>query len=434
MRWFLAMSCLCLMLAGSQLMYAQQAKVVQISIKDGAIAGDDVTLVVSGLQPNARVTIIAEMLGRSGRKWRSTADFTATEKGIIDASKQAPLTGTYSGIDPTGLFWSMNDTKEISKETALFETDEVSIVTFRVVSGENTLAEKEHRRWLKKPDVKATEVRDKGLVATFYEPSTKTPRPAILLVGGSSGGIRWQQQIGSILSSHGYATLALAYFGMPGLPENLEKIPLEYFQTAIEWMMEQSSIDKSRLAIIGVSKGGELALLLGSRFPQIKAVVAYVPGSVVFQSIGAKFENTSSWTWKGEALSFVPYGTSAKYQQTKWLVDLYEASLENREAVSKSVIEVEKIKGPVLLLSGRDDAVWPSTQMSEQIIERLKQKQFPYFYKHVAYENAGHSISLPGYTETTDTLRNGGTAAGNAQARAQGWKEMLNFLATKFRR
>src|SRR5689334_907666 len=146
MRWLLTVSCLCLMLAGSQLMYAQQAEAAQISIKDGTIAGDEVPLVVSGLQPNARITIIAEMLGRSGRKWRSTADFTATEKGIVDVSKQAPLTGTYSGIDPTGLFWSMNDTKEISKEAALYETDEVSIVTFRVVSSENTLAEKDHRR------------------------------------------------------------------------------------------------------------------------------------------------------------------------------------------------------------------------------------------------------------------------------------------------
>jgi hypothetical protein len=36
-----------------------------------------------------------------------------------------------------------------------------------------------------------------------------------------------------LLALHGYATLALAYFGLPGLPRGLVNIPLEYFGKAI---------------------------------------------------------------------------------------------------------------------------------------------------------------------------------------------------------
>ncbi|MEO0900275.1 MAG: acyl-CoA thioester hydrolase/BAAT C-terminal domain-containing protein, partial [Bacteroidota bacterium] len=36
-----------------------------------------------------------------------------------------------------------------------------------------------------------------------------------------------------------------------------------------------------------------------------------------------------------------------------------------------AVIPVEKIAGPILLLSGRDDQVWPSATMSDMMEERL---------------------------------------------------------------
>src|SRR5688572_18837771 len=40
-----------------------------------------------------------------------------------------------------------------------------------------------------------------------------------------------------------------------------------------------------QIGIAGVSKGGELALLLASEDPRIRAVLAFVPSSVVWQSL-----------------------------------------------------------------------------------------------------------------------------------------------------
>ena len=406
-----------------------RARPVQIIVKDNVVIGDTVSLRATGLPPGKQVTIGAEIIDRSGRIWRSSADFTSTNRGEVDVSKQAPLAGSYSGVDPLGLFWSMEDTKEVSKDKSTFDTDQATTVTFRVTSEGKLLAERSQKRWRQMPGVTSIEVREKGLVATFFKPQGNRPRPGIILVGGSEGGIAWQKNTGAILASHGYASLALAYFGMEGIAGNLQKIPLEYCQEAITWMAAHPSVDSRRLAVIGVSKGAELALLLGSRFPQIKAVAAYVPSAVVFQCTAPGFPRVSSWSFKGEELPFVPYAPSERFAKSRKLVDLYDASLENQAAFDKAVIQVEKTQGPILLISGKDDSLWPSTKMSELIVARLKHNKFRHAYTHVAYDGAGHGIARPGYFPTADTLRNGGSLQGNAHAQAKGWKELLAFLA-----
>jgi dienelactone hydrolase len=46
-------------------------------------------------------------------------------------------------------------------------------------------------------------------------------------------------------------------------------------------------VDAVRVAAVGNSKGGELALLLGATYPQdVKAVVGYAPSAVVWEGIG----------------------------------------------------------------------------------------------------------------------------------------------------
>jgi len=70
-------------------------------------------------------------------------------------------------------------------------------------------------------------------------------------------------------------------------------------------------------------------------------------------------------------------------------LSLYKASLKDQEAVKKAAIKVEKTNGPILLISGDDDRVWPSKEMSEKIVERIKTNEFPFEYRHLCYECAG---------------------------------------------
>jgi hypothetical protein len=148
-------------------------------------------------------------------------------------------------------------------------------------------------------------------------------------------------------SSHEYAALALAYFAADALPRNLERVPLETVDRAVEWLRKQPTVDPNRIAIVGVSKGAELALLSASRNPRIKAVVAIAPSSVVFQNLGRGRASTSSWTSGGADVPFAPFIQSDAFDKTRRLVDLYEASLEVAPPAAR--IPVERISGPILL-------------------------------------------------------------------------------------
>src|SRR5512140_2147123 len=99
-------------------------------------------------------------------------------------------------------------------------------------------------------------VREHNLVANFFPPITNEPAPAILLLGGSDGGIETASNLAPLLHAHGYAVLALAYFAIDPLPALLEEIPLEYFEHAIQWLQAQPTVLADRIGVIGISKGG----------------------------------------------------------------------------------------------------------------------------------------------------------------------------------
>jgi dienelactone hydrolase len=261
------------------------------------------------------------------------------------------------------------------------------------------------------------------LVANLHLPESAGPYPGVLLVGGSGGGIGWQDQVGALLAKEGYAALALAYFGMEGLPEHLERIPLEYFDEAVDYLAGLDDVDEDRIGIVGVSKGGELALLLASRDPRLVTTVAFVPSSVVFQSITPEWPTTSSWSENSEDVPFVPYLITENFRRDRLAV-MYRESLDQANK-TETAIQVEKIQGPVLLLSGKADDLWPSDYMSEQIITRLRANSFRFSYEHIAYENAGHLISRI----TDETTRLGGTADGNRAAQEDAQTRMIEFLA-----
>jgi dienelactone hydrolase len=119
-------------------------------------------------------------------------------------------------------------------------------------------------------------VRQKNLIGDFIYPSTKNNLPVIVFLGGSSGGLGYEEELKS-LALNGYSVFSLAYFKKDGLPDKLENIPLEYFENAFDWLSTKSQADTSKLLLLGVSRGAELALLLGSYYPQVKGVIAYSP-------------------------------------------------------------------------------------------------------------------------------------------------------------
>ncbi len=234
-----------------------------------------VAIELRGFPPGRPVTLTATETFPSGSRWQARATFVADESGRIDVAHQAPVSGSYDGVSPMGLFWSM---ARLPGEALPIPADSMTRAfraRLEATSAEGVEAATELERRVAAPGVTRQPIRTAGLVGTLFLPPGEGRFPAVIVVGGGGGAI--EEFKAAVLASHGYAALALAYFAQPGLPRGLVNIPLEYFEGAIAWVRAQPWFSDRLLAVWGDSRGGELALLLGATFPEIGAVMAWAP-------------------------------------------------------------------------------------------------------------------------------------------------------------
>jgi dienelactone hydrolase len=371
--------------------------------------------------------------------WRSAATFRADLGGAVDPAAQAPDRGSYAGIEPMGLFWSMTPTSPVGPPLPVRGTEPLRVRVAAEVDG-RVMGEAGTERRLLAPGVVREVVRAHGLAGLLFRPSGAGRHPAVVTLAGSGGGLSYAEQWAALLAARGYAALALAYFRYDGLPPVLHKAPLEYFETALGWLAARSDVRADRLAVMGGSRGGELALLLGATFPRISAVVGYVPSGVLHASTGLLGE--PAWSLRGQALPYLfPPGAAerraaAEALQPVALTPWFLANLDDREAVERAMIPVERIRGPVLLLSAEDDQMWPSPALAELAVERLARQRHPYPVVHRCYPGAGHNIMLPNVPSRPNVQHPvlgkrfafGGTVVGNGRAAGAAWREVLAFL------
>jgi uncharacterized protein len=281
------------------------------------------------------------------------------------------------------------------------------------------------------------DVRANGLNGLLYRPAATKPAPALIVLGGSEGGIQAASGVGAGFSKHGYAVLALAYFMDDGLPQTLENIPLEYFDVAVDWLKSQPGIDPDAIGVVGGSRGSEAALLLASRRPDIRAVAAFAPSGIVWQ--GLNFSNPMNmgpaWTAGGIALPFLtPDGMA--YQPGGAMKPMFTNVVDHARQRPDTNIPVEKINGPVLLVSGKADALWPSFEMSERVVARLKEGNFSHPVQHLSYEAAGHMVFMgdPSSPNAASMARApvspmlGGTGEANMAAWKDNWPKVVAFF------
>lgn len=237
--------------------------------------------------------------------------------------------------------------------------------------------------------MKKISIRERGLVGTFFCPEESSS--AVIVLGGSSGGI--PELRAEKLAEKGFASLALAYFGAEDLPPTLQQIPLEYFEKSIE-LLEKKGFYK--IGLWGGSRGAEVSLILGTLFPsRIHAIAAHVPSSAVFGAFDER--DSAAWVFEG-----LPVAPSAPFQYTQEALGESEKdaikitpsfikSMGEKERFEASLIPVEKLQCPLLLISAQDDQMWPSEVFAGQIVQRLKERNSSIFCSHISYPNVGHS-------------------------------------------
>jgi dienelactone hydrolase len=401
---------------------------------------------VVDLSPGEPVTLRAAQRDLRGGRWRSANVFTAGPDATVDLTRDAPVDGSYDGVDPMGLIWSMRPLDEPTFDGPVDVRQPTDLELSASAAGAEPVTARVRRRRISDGLVR-TEVRDGGLVGVLYRPAAGSRLTAVIMLAGAEAGIH--EDDAALLAAHGYAVLALALAGVPGRPPTLQDIPLEYAGLAIDHLRALPFVDPDRLAVIGGSKGGEAALLIGATYPTVTGVISIVGSGVVISGISQDVMTGSfldimrtpvaNWTLGGEPLPYVP--TVVTPQLEKLVAEgapvqlrlAFEPGL-TPDVVAQATIPVERINGPVLLLTGElDGSGGPA--FHQIAADRLAAHRRP--HEHVVYPGAGHQIAAPPYAPTTVTILPiagvtfdyGGEPAATARARADVRRRTLEFLA-----
>lgn len=399
---------------------------------------------------NERVTLTVTSRQSDGRFWRSESIYLVNADGTVDVSNQAPLLGSYDGIDGQGLLWSQSVVELDSTVQARHPQPPIAgAIVHHVLARDTTgnSAETTFEQHFAAPGLRRRVLNEDGLVGVLYSPAQPGPHPAVIFLNGSGGGVN--EERAALFASHGYEALALGYFSAPGLPDYLSSIPLEYFERALNWLQRIAKPTQGFVAVSGHSRGGELALLLASRFPQlVSAAVAYVPSSVVHGVLNAGVPGqgrfSPAWTHNDQPLTHVWESNVAqdwsqvdRQAEPRRQASAFVRAQTDAQAVAKARIPVEKIDGPVMVLSGGDDGYWPSTDYAKEIVSTLRAASHPYPVVHEDYPGAGHALRIPHVPATEISrphavsgivLTSGGTARENAKANEASWLATLGFL------
>ena len=260
-----------------------------------------------------------------------------------------------------------------------------------------------------------------------------------------------------MLAGHGYASLAVGYFGLDGLPDQLVSIPLESLAAGIRWLAAHAHgrrrprrSDGHLPRVRGAAVGG----WLGSTGLGVRALIAVSPSSVSWGALGddGTIPDTPSWTVGGEPVPSVAMSDDTLIREVgrrgaapprpaqppRSPTSCTSPGPTPRRCAGPqadaAAIPVERIAVPILCLSGDDDQVWPSGPMAAAIAARRANGTSAAGaddeQRH--YADAGHLIRL-GLLATTVSASSGvafgGTPEGNAAAQVDATAAVLRFLA-----
>lgn len=408
-----------------------------------ALYGEPFSVRVTGLRPGERATIKASSKDSRDRLWESTAVFEADASGAVEVGRRAPVSGSYEGADIFGLLWSMKQADPTAKKPNRYLDDEINgwTVDLSVTDQGGATASARLRCVYQMPGRPLVRVplETDGLYGFLYHPAQGGPFPGVIILGGSNGGLyEWLAQA---FASNGFATLTMAYFGYRDLPAELVEIPLEQFSKATAWLKSQPAVRSDRIGLVGGSKGGELAMLLASRSDDYRAVVGWTPAAHVWEGLSQKYfspdyQPISSWSFEGRGLPFMPFKSSAedKAKELRGELDSYvplqkdSLTQSDPKTIEQARIPVERIKAPVLLISGTDDHTWPAGEFCETVVATLKKAGFPFEVKHVSHEGGGHESFLPYFVTAGAGGISGGSPRANAKSGYRSWAETIAFL------
>ena len=234
-------------------------------------------------------------------------------------------------------------------------------------------------------------ISSQGFEGHLYDAGEKDK--VVITFSGSEGGSSASDTMAWYYKQHGISALGITLFSGKETGKYLDRVPLEYVENAILWLKKQGY---EKIAVDGISKGSEYALLTASMFPDdITCVIARVPSYFVSEGMIGRSgpSETSCWTYQSQELAFVPYKIR-EFHIIRQFLTHHEFNIldynTDKEVTPEAIIPIEKINGPILLISTQADTVWPSAEQADYMESYLQEQDFPYEVKHLQYEYVSH--------------------------------------------
>ncbi|EMP39600.1 Acyl-coenzyme A thioesterase 3 [Chelonia mydas] len=348
---------------------------------------DPIQIKVEGLSPLQEVTLRASLTDENGELFQSFAYYRAESNGELDLTCSSALGGSYSGVEPMGLLWSLESKtpfKRLAKKNVLTPF----YVHVEVFEGHDITSQLlgkciNERKFLGE-GVERIPVREGRLRATLFLPPGSGSFPGLIDLYGSGGGL--VEYRASLLASRGFVTLALAYLAFEDIPAFPDILELDYFGEAVEFLRKQQQVKGTGIGVLGLSKGADLALSLATFLPGIQAAVS-ISGCGVNSFIPLRVN--------GFTIPPHPYDLGRmKTVGDSGIIDFSEVLDDPRDPATWACrIPVEKSPAKLLFLSAQDDRNWKSELYCREVVHCLRQcGRDVEFY---SYPGAGHLLEPP---------------------------------------
>ncbi|XP_042266761.1 peroxisomal succinyl-coenzyme A thioesterase-like [Thunnus maccoyii] len=396
------------------------------------------TVLVQNAPPGSQLTVHALHQCEDGYTWEAFAHYIANATGTVNVSEDLSLGGTYSGVEPMGLLWSLRPVpgskpglrmRKMNVQTPM----EIRISVYQGHSTEGFITQVPLtsvfvERWYMAPGIVRVPITEGGLTATLFLPSGPGPFPGLLDLWG--GGGKLVEYRAALLASHGFASLALDYLTPKITLETGKMVDNQYFETAYRVLRQHPQVLSSRIAMLGLSFGTCIALKMAaySQVVKLRCVVG-ISGSHVQPVDGSVKEILEYFQRNAEKTRF------NEENQVIWRDLLLPIPTDPALKV-----DVGRLQCPVMLVVAEDDQNWPASESAQDIKEMMEQAGNSHLLTILSYPNAGHLIEPP-YTLhfRASSFRTvgqgqmlmalwGGDTVPHARAQEDAWRKMLAFL------